>query len=198
MRIKESFVLVLTFVALIFQIEHAKALTFVTPSASELDFGEAEVAWSPEWSTADDVTKFQLDTNPLILTWTLEPGEFVSSVVACCGNIIGDWGYSARWPNKPTQPSQIELGMTFRPQELGLRMGELVLTLNFFNGTSFEEQTFYTYVTGTGVCTAEYCSRSGLPPVPIPAALPLLVSGLSALAVLGWARNRKDTAVAVQ
>ena len=70
---------------------------------------------------------------------------------------------------------------------------DIAMLLSFFASTEAQSAMFDP--SGT-FRAAQFTTLTPLPTIPLPAALPLLASGLGALGFIGWRRKRKATAVA--
>jgi hypothetical protein len=74
---------------------------------------------------------------------------------------------------------------------LAADVGTTVLFPNAFAGPTEDSNGNFTYLASSGNI---YNGTSGVSPVPLPGALPLFATGLSALGLLGWRRKKKQPA----
>lgn len=145
----------------------SRAATFTPPSPGNLSFGSVPVGG---FKTLD-----------FDVSWSEDAGEGLFDYAAQGSFTAGGWSLvqqSCVGTKPGYSDGKCSYSLTIAPFAIGsyqLNSGFIILLRN---NTEFQRWGL--------AATAR-----GAPPVPIPAALPLLATGLGALGVLGWRRKRK-------
>ena len=117
-------------------------------------------------------------------TVTSFSGTFGGQATTLLG--VGTLGGNDNILNQLTQPELTENGIAFTNTFFNIRL---------FFAPAFNPLDYLIYCdTGSGPCGSREVGFSivAVPSVPVPAALPLLATGLGALGVIGWRRKRKQ------